>query len=151
MTTIVANKEEVAGDLQFTNISAAMKFKGKTKVFKFQPHEYIYPECEYIVGFAGTASDLITVADYFENPERQDKPPRVRNLSGLVLTERGDLFYFDEYSKWIKVHEPFYAIGSGAHVALGVMEAGGSPKEAIKAASKHDPFTGMGVKSLRFD
>lgn len=134
------------GDLQFTQRDNGFKFKGETKVYKFQPHDESYSECEFIIGFAGTASDIVTVAAYYTAPYMFPKLPRVKDLAGLVLTQKGRIFIFDDYSKWLAIKEPFAAIGSGAQVALGAMAAGATPKEAIKAATKHDAYTGMGMK-----
>lgn len=150
MTTIACNKESMAGDLQFTNIKDFSKWKGKTKVFKFKAHELHYPHADFIVGFAGTAADIIEVADYFDFPERWDKLPRVRGLAGLVLTADKKIFCFDDYAKWLKVEADYHAIGSGGPIALGVLANNGSPKEAIRAAMRHDSFTGFGVKELKF-
>jgi ATP-dependent protease HslVU (ClpYQ) peptidase subunit len=150
LTTIVCNLEEMAGDLQFTNVVTGYKFKGKTKVYKFQPHDLHYPNGEFIVGFAGTASDIVTVAEFFSNPEGFRTPPKVRGLTGLVLTSKKEIFYFDTFTNWIRVGDKYSAIGSGAQVALGVLASGGSPTEAIKIASKHDAYTGMGMKTESF-
>jgi ATP-dependent protease HslVU (ClpYQ) peptidase subunit len=56
---------------------------------------------------------------------------------------------FDNPSSWMKIDEPFFAIGSGSTTALGAMHAGATTAQAIKAATKVDPFTGMGVKTLK--
>lgn len=138
----------MACDLQFTD--GTTKWKGKTKIYKFKAHPLIYPVCDFIVGFAGTASDIISVAEFFSMPD-VIKPPRIRGIfRGLVLTEEQDIFTFDHYAQWLAVNDKYAACGSGQTVALGAMAAGASPKEAIKHASKHDAFTGFGVKTLKF-
>lgn len=136
------------GDRQFTNHNSGNKFKGTTKVYSFRAHEDGYPE-DFIVGFAGAASDIVTVVSYFTSPEKFKSPPRVRGLSGLVLTASQNIFMFDDYQKWLAVDQPFYAIGSGSAYALGAMANGASPKEAVKAAMQHDSYTGMGIKGVR--
>ena len=141
MTTIAVNKDSLYGDLQYTN--GSYKFKGNGKVFKFKAHPLIC-ESDYIAGFAGSANDLIDVKHFFEDPE--SKPPRARELYGLVLTMEGKMYRFDNYKRWFELNEPYSAIGSGRDFAMGAMALGASPKEAIKIASKHDVFTGMGVK-----
>ncbi len=150
MTTVVCNKEEMACDLQFTNLNTGMKFKGKTKIYKFNANPLTYNDCDFMVGFAGSASDVIAVAEFFSMPEAFDKPPKVSGMGGLVLTQKGDIFTFDHYSKWLMVNQEYMSIGSGSLVALGAVAAGSSPKEAIKIASKLDAYTGMGIKVLRW-
>jgi hypothetical protein len=150
LTTIATNREELWGDLQYTNNTNGNKWKGKTKVFKFKANELTYPHCDFIVGFCGTASDVAEISSFFEYPEMFKKPPRGRGASGLVLTENRDIFLFDHYSSWLAVAEPFLAVGSGASYAIGAMAAGATPKEAVKIAMKSDCYTGMGTKGFRW-
>jgi ATP-dependent protease HslVU (ClpYQ) peptidase subunit len=147
MTTIVANKQEMASDLQWT--IDGRKTKGKTKVFKFEAHEMHFNE-DFIIGFAGQASSVFDVVDFFTTPENYKGMPRVRGVSGVVLTKSGKLFHFDNPSKWIAVDGAYAVAGSGATAAAGAMLAGATPKEAVLAASKVDIYSGMGVKVESF-
>lgn len=130
--------------------AVSMKTKCRTKVYKFDPHELHFPVEPFMIGFCGTASEIVDIVDYYMSPEGYKDVPRTRNLSGLVLTESGKIFQFDNPGKWIAVDAPFAAMGSGANTALGAMHMGATPKEAILAATKVDPFTGMGVKEVSF-
>lgn len=151
MTTIACNKEEVYGDLQFTNHSTGNKWKGETKVYRYKPHP-LTCHVDFIVGYAGTAQEIVTVHSFFSEPDMFDKPPRPpRGLTGLVLTADKDIYMFNDYSKWLIVKEPFSAIGSGSEYAKGAMSQGASPKEAVKVAMKHDSYTGLGLKGYRID
>jgi hypothetical protein len=149
ITTIACNKEEICGDLQLTNQVTNTKHKCGSKVFKFKAHELTFPECDFYMGFAGTAEDLMIVSDFFSFPEAFSKPPKTGKITGLVLTEKKEIFVFESYNKWIKVSESFCAIGSGANIALGAMAAGATPTEAIKYTSKLDVYTGMGYKTFK--
>jgi ATP-dependent protease HslVU (ClpYQ) peptidase subunit len=135
----------MACDLQFT--TGSDKWKGRTKIYKVKAHPSIYPR-DFLIGFAGTAGGIIAVMEYFNNPETT-KPPKVRELRGLVLTEDKLIFTFDEYDKWLGVNQDYKAIGSGMAIATGAMASGSTPKEAVKIASQFDIFSGMGVKVLR--
>lgn len=148
MTTIVCNKSEMACDLQMT-LNMATKTKAKTKIFKINAHEMHYPE-DFIIGFCGAASEIIDVVDFYQNPEIYERLPRTKNLSGLVLTASGRIYQFDTPGKWLVVDHKHAAAGSGANIALGALHMGATPKEAVLAASKVDPFTGMGTKVLSF-
>ena len=147
MTTIAVNKDAMACDLQFTNLNTGYKFKGKTKIHKFRAHPDTYGACDFMVGFCGQASEMIIIASFFENPDAFDKAPKA-NCSGVVLTAKKDIFIFDDYRKWLIVNLPFTAVGSGAAYALGALDNGASPKEAVKIAMKHDAYTGYGAKEL---
>ena len=129
------------GDLQMTN--GTYKFKCSGKVFRFKAHPNTCAH-DFIVGFAGTADDMLEVKYFFDDPDK--KPPVAKGVYGLVLTERGEIYRFDNYKRWIETNEPFSAIGSGRDFALGAMAAGLSPKEAVKVAMTKDTFTGMGIK-----
>jgi len=136
-------------DLQMT-VSQAMKVKCRTKIYKFNPHELHFSIEPFMVGFCGNASEIVDVVDFYSRPEVYSGMPKVRNLSGLVLTESGKIFTFDKPQAWLAVDAPFAAVGSGALTALGALHTGASPKEAVLAAMKVDPFTGMGTKTIKF-
>lgn len=123
--------------------------KTKTKIFKIPAHERHYHE-DFLIGFAGTASEIIDIVDFYMNPDLYERMPRTKGLTGLVLTESKKIYMFDTPGKWLAVNTPYCAIGSGLHVALGALSVGASPKEAVIAASKVDPFTGMGTKVISF-
>lgn len=147
MTTIACDKTGIYGDLQITNLATNAKFKCGTKVYKFSAHELTYPHSDFYVGFAGSAEDIITAADFFDCPEvYYNKRLNLKGLSGLVLTEQQEIFVFSSLTKWLVVKDKYASIGSGANVAIGAMEAGSTPKEAVKIASKIDIYTGMGIK-----
>ena len=144
ITTIAVTKFEIGSDLQYTENTR--KWKGRPKVFHFKANPNSYPHSDFYVGFAGRASDIIDVAEFFSRPD-EIKPPRPsNNLRGAVLTAEGSIFTFEDYRKWIAIDSPYYAIGSGAEFALGALAMGASVKEAIKVASNNDSHTGMGYK-----
>jgi len=139
----------MAADLQMTQHNS-IKWKCKTKMYKFSAHPDTYGECDFIMGFAGTANDMITAFEFFSNPDSFKKIPNLSGLTGLVLTAKGSIYIFDKLDKWLLVDAPYAAIGSGSMYALGAMSTGASPKEAVKAASKLDPYTGLGIKVVSF-
>lgn len=137
----------MAGDLLYTNMS--LKFKGAPKVIRVKPHEAHWNDGEFLIGFAGIAGEMISLMDFYMNPEAYGgRLPKTRETKGLVLTKKG-IFLFDNPSSWMKVDDGFHAIGSGQTAALGAMHSGASPLDAVKVAAKVDPFTGAGYKSLK--
>lgn len=147
MTTIAASRTQIAGDRQATH-SGGMKFKIKTKILTF--HSSIYP-VPFHVGLCGNLENFPEICNYFQYPEEYKKPPKITGTEGVVLTEKGELFMFFKPGMWMKLDQPFYAVGSGMHFAMGAMEQGASPYEAVKAASKLDPNTGMGVTKIELE
>lgn len=126
------------------------KFKIKTKIFKFPPHPLMYPKGEFLVGFAGNVNEWMEAADWLQNPENYGKPPSIRDMSGLVLTCKKEIFLFSKVTNWLKIETGFHSIGSGSSFALGALTNGASPSEAIRTAMKHDIGSGLGVKTLGF-
>ena len=149
MTTIVCSRSEMACDLQMT-IHQQFKVKAKTKIYLIEPHDLHFAHESFIMGFCGSATEIIQVVDFYERPELYKDIPRTKNLQGLVLTKSGKIFQFDTPSQWLAVEGNFAAMGSGAPSAYGALHVGASPKEAVQAAMKVDPFTGMGTKVLSF-
>ena len=148
MTTIAANLNEMCGDLQFT-INQSLMTKGKTKVFRIKANDLHYNK-DFIIGFCGQASEIMDVVDFYEHPEDYKQFPKTRNLLGLILTEDKRIFQFDTPSKWIAVCGGYAAIGSGASAAYGALHMGATPRQAVLAATKVDPYTGMGTRLIKF-
>lgn len=138
-------------DLQGT-IGESQKLKMHTKIYRFKPNPLTYNKCNFMIGFAGSVDDIITVSDWFDQPDAYEgqKLTLAREVQGLVLTERGDMYYMTTPDKWLKLKDKVFAIGTGANVALGALNVGASTRDAVKAAIKVDPFSGMGVKTFTF-
>lgn len=146
ITTVVANKETIACDTQATH-SGGYKFKLSTKIQEvYQPKMWPTP---FFIGFSGQVDSIPDIMDFFINIGDYKKPPKC-NAECLVLTHDKKLFTFMNPAKWLEVKEPFYAVGSGRMVAIGAMESGKTPLEAVKIAAKHDPHTGAPFKSYSF-
>lgn len=144
MTTIAANKTQIACDLQATH-SGGLKFKLKTKILEFyQP--LIWPTPFY-VGLCGDVDSFPDMIDYFSDPTAR-KPPKGGSGDFLILTDDKKIFTFKNPSKWIAVNQDFYAVGTGMNYAMSAMECGKTPLEAVKIASKFDLYTGMGFKHI---
>ena len=97
---------------------------------------------------AGNLETFPDVLDFFTDPSTYKKPPRLAGGEGLILTNDGKIWTFSNPTVWININQPFYAVGSGMLYAMGAMEQGATPVEAVKAAIKHDPSTGYGVTSI---
>lgn len=148
MTTIACNTTEMACDLQFT-VNTHIRTKGKTKIYMVEPNELHYSE-QFLIGFAGGASDFLEIIDFYTHPEVYKKCPNPRGVQGLILTKSGNIYQFDNPSKWIRINSNIAAIGSGMAAAYGALHNGASPLDAVKIASKVDIFTGMGTKVFKF-
>ena len=146
MTTIACNRTSIAADLQVTY--GSNKFKTKTKIYSFEPHEITY-KLPYYVAFCGTVEKAYDILDWLTDPT-QKMPGNANKATFLVLTQDKKIFTFHKPSQWIEVDEPYFALGSGESFALAAMALGKTPKEAVIVASKHDINTGMGFEEYSF-
>lgn len=145
MTTIAANRTQIAGDRQ-ANHSGGLKFKLKSKLYSFNtPIIYKKP---FHIGLCGNVDDFSSVIEFFYDPTAYKKAPRFKG-EGLVLSEDGKIWTFgNDPSKWILVDQPYYSVGSGMNFAMGAMAAGSSPYDAVKYASTLCSATGMGATKI---
>jgi hypothetical protein len=145
MTTIAVNKYAMACDLQFTH-SGGIKFKGKTKIIDLKPEvaKAIFGVNRAFIGFCGNADIWGEIVSWYDSPG--EKLPKTKGIELLLLTDKQKIYHGTTLSNWMEICEPHFSIGSGMHLALSAMQIGATPKEAVKAAAKYDPNTGMGVK-----
>ncbi len=142
MTTIALNKNQIAGDLQMTH-SNGITFKSTSKLFTFD-NKLIYPQ-PFIVGFCGDVDSAINIMDFFRDPENYKGKKVNKGCEFVVLTKDKKMYTFSDPTKWLPLIGKFYAIGSGSHFAMGAMEVGKTPKEAVQIAIKLDKGSGYGV------
>lgn len=73
-------------------------------------------------------------------------------FSLLAVKPNGDVYYASDTPHLSgPLRAPFFAIGSGNELALGAMEMGAAAVEAVRAAAKHDPWTGLPIYAVRHD
>lgn len=133
MTTIVATTEVMASDRRVTG---GPMFK-TTKIQRI--HGSIY-------GGAGNVDQIFKMFEWFKNPDMKPEWKFEPDFEILQLSAEG-LFVWTSEMIAIPVGMPYYAIGSGAHFALGALECGADPANAIRVAHKFDPYTGREVQT----
>ena len=139
MTTIATDGKILVADTQMTEGDVSQNYQGKLRKINGD-----------LVGGAGSADNVALFFSWYENPEQ--KPPRLNGqFGGIVVSEDGLIYRYTSRLIPHRVDEPFYAIGSGAPIALGAMEAGANPEEAIKIACKRDIYTGRGIIIIERD
>ena len=106
----------------------------------------IYRTRAGIVGMAGESSACLAFAQHFDGEMVPDE--HLKGAAALVLCADGIVLY-DESARGERVQEPFFAIGSGAPVALGAMHMGATAREAAKAACRWNNDCGLPVVALR--
>lgn len=109
-----------------------------------------------ILSGAGHLDDIIEVAAWINGGCKPDqKPdfsgqPKDESTDFLVACPDGKAYWLtDPWLRRVEIRDDFYAIGSGAKIALGAMAAGASAKRAIEIACRFDEATGKGVNVIR--
>ena len=137
----------MAGDLQFT-YGGHLKMKGKSKIFLIpdDTSKMLFNSKSAVIGFCGNADQFGPALAWLESLD--GKPPKCKSLETVVLTKKGDIYHSAGLGNWMKVDDPFFAIGSGMQYAMAAMGSGKDPYEAVKIASKFDPMTGLGFNKI---
>ena len=137
----------MAGDKQFTHVGGLI-MKGKTKIHEIPETSAIklFNNKKVFVGFSGNADSFGDAIQYFYYPE--GKAPRLKEVEMLLLNEKGEIYHGTNFRNWLRIDEPFFAIGSGMTFAMAAMKCGKDPYEAIKVASQYDANTGKGFNKL---
>jgi hypothetical protein len=149
MTTVAVNKDSMVCDLQYTH-SAGVAFKGPPKIYQVPDNtcKEVFNCNKAYVGFCGDADRFASVIEWLHNPK--EKPPKLgNNFEMLLLHDGGKIYHGTDLRNWMKLEEPYFAIGTGMHFAMAAMASGKTPKEAIKIATKYDKSTGMGIKEFK--
>lgn len=136
MTTIATDGRSMAGDGQ-REIHGTIVIRDAQKVRRLSDGR--------IVGTAGDVAFGMAIVEWLEDG---GDPPKLEDGGCvLVLTPAGEVFHIDKYCKLLPVQVPV-AIGSGMDMAIGAMEHGASPFEAVTIAARRDPGTGGEIAVL---
>lgn len=82
---------------------------------------------------------------------QEGKPPKMAGAWLLVVPPNGKVYYAEETWPPFPTTSKLGAIGSGAPLAMGAMEAGASALEAVRIAAKHDGNTSGPFHTLRLN
>jgi ATP-dependent protease HslVU (ClpYQ) peptidase subunit len=136
MTTIACDGKSMASDGQ-GDVADTIVVRTRCKIERLADGS--------LLGFAGNGHDGALLAAFLS--DETAKPPKLDECAALRLFPDGSLHYISEPGRHIAVDPPC-AIGSGMQFALGAMEAGSSPKEAVEIACRRDPFSGGKIAVL---
>lgn len=101
-----------------------------------------------LVGVAGEGKGLNDYLAYFRGNCKSPESFDFEDAHALVLCPARGILLYSESAYPVALQEPYFAIGSGAGVALGALHAGKSVTEAIEAAIRWDTGCGGPVQSL---
>lgn len=131
MTTIATDGRTMAGDGITTSLDIVMR-RNAPKVRRLPDGS--------IFGFAGRTADANAIFGWLADGAK-GSPPKIKEGRALILRPGGRIEHLGEDGDLIEIEAPA-AVGSGGDIALGAMEFGASPKQAVEIAARRDPFTG---------
>lgn len=67
--------------------------------------------------------------------------------NSFIVAPNGSILVFGQSGPW-KVEQPFYALGTGEHLALGAMAHGASAAEAVECAIRFDIYSGGPIRTI---
>jgi hypothetical protein len=104
----------------------------------------------YISG-AGNWDDVVEVARWLDaKAVEANKPTLTQGSTSVIYLDSTGLYWMtDPFLRKVKVEEPYYAIGSGAHFALGALAMGATAHEAVEIAMQFDSQSGHGIDSIK--
>ncbi len=152
--------EPAAGDAGATRIYRAAKLYRKTiqptkrKVLvggaiKTIPDGKPY---DVIIGLAGESAPGLVLLDWYGSgdpePESINGAESTADFTALILTHEG-LFEADGYCRPEQILDECYAVGTGAHAAMGAMRAGKSAEEAVEIACTIDIYSALPLQTMK--
>jgi hypothetical protein len=142
MTTIAARAGVMAADSRETDQHEALEFSFVVSDKAHKLHRL--PDGSIFGGADGSES----IHRLLESLKKKHACPKIENVSGLLVPPTGGLRLY-EGNVWLKVKEPYYAIGTGASFAMAAMHAGADAITAVRIAARMDPFSGGRVRWMR--
>lgn len=136
MTTIVCNRRGMTADKRATGCPQFLT----TKIFRVNGS---------LIGFSGNIEHALRFIEWRRSPDTKPVFDGGFNAELLELHADGTMTYWGSEMVGIKVEDDHYAIGSGAHLAIGAMAMGATPEHAICIAAKWDNSTGFEIQTMK--
>ena len=137
MTTIACRDGVMAADSQFTH--GGLSTRGQ-KLFRVG---------DAIIGFCGHVHAAMVFVDWYENREARKPDMGNENEWEALVLHGQTLEHWTASLRPVACLDPYYAIGSGSHLAIGAMWAGADARQAIEAARRWDTNTGGRIVTLQ--
>jgi len=149
MTTIAYRDGVIAADTQETWEDGS--FTPCVKLYRMP--KSVAEVGGHIVGLAGGSYAGELFLEWYQVGD-WDNPPDLVNLDleedfeAIIVKPDGSLWSCNRLFAFIPHKTEYFATGSGGKVALGAMAMGATAEEAVRAAIKHDCYTGGRVQTI---
>lgn len=151
MTTIAYRDGVIASDSRATwddwSQSRCIKlYRAKSKVDPVKG--------DVIVATAGHSAASLLFLDWLEiggEPRLHERGVDENTEFECLVVHKSGVWVADRLCRLEKLEEDFWAAGSGRQAALGAMHAGKGAMDAVRIATRIDPFSGGRVVSMSLD
>jgi hypothetical protein len=90
-----------------------------------------------LIGGAGVYTSMKKFFKWVEDGmDMANLPTLDDDFNILIVTKEGDIRYYDSNMEYIEMQEDYAVIGSASQLAVGVLEAGGTPFEAVRVSCR---------------
>ncbi len=105
---------------------------------------------ELLVGYCGEVCSALVFLEWLRDDRNRKPDLGNEDFEAIVVSVKtGRVTIWNPSLVGFTPRGKFFAIGSGAPVAMGAMHAGKNAVEAVKIACKVDPYTRGPVRSLK--
>ena len=103
----------------------------------------------YIFAFSGPLAIFDPLIDWFFSGRCSDKLPKTDRTWGFLHVDPdGVIHYTANGTPYPERVTPPFTFGAGQSYALGVLDYGGTPEDAVRVAAKRNYHTGGRIKSV---
>jgi ATP-dependent protease HslVU (ClpYQ) peptidase subunit len=153
VTTIVADFERqyMAADRRVTLNDGEVLGTVPTKILKVE-----LGGDKYLVGLAGLEGPGTMFMEWFEHGDWDEPPDPIYDIeedddfSVLILAEDG-MWVVDKFMRMLRLHDRWYAVGTGGVAAWAVLKAGCGIQKAMETAIAMDSGSGNGYDVVFLD
>ena len=108
------------------------------------------PEKQSLIGCAGNSFECQRFFNEFISINSLPFKP-TSDFAAIIIDDDKKIWYMENLTYVHEITLPFFAIGSGAMIAMGAMAKGATAKEAVLTAALFDFSCGDGVDEVRFE
>ena len=166
MTTIAYRNKCLASDSKISDYDT-MSSTYMTKIFKIlrlepyqlsdSPSEIIRREKQVLVGIVGDMYTGLRFIKWLKNPNEDDKA-FLQGLSedyffeAIVVDEEGNVSIYNNFLEPLELGKiAFYALGSGAKIAMALLDYGVGLETTLEFSKKYDMNTGGETHIVSFN
>lgn len=144
MTTIAVRDGVMAADSQFT--TGGLKLSAS----HYYPKISRLQDGSLLAGRGSTEDDVTTIA-WLEGGCQDDPPELDDSTQFLWLRPDGLWLLSGSPARYFRINAPFFAVGSGATVAMTAMHLGHTAERAVAVACELDAYTSLPVQVERLE